>query len=161
MSCVLGFDVGSRLTGVAIGNAFTASARGLTTVPVRDGEPDWQQLDGLRKEWLPDTLVVGLPLALDGGEQAASRNARRFAAQLQQRYGLPVVLVDERHSSQEAAERFAAARAAGLKRRRDAATIDAEAAAIIVERWLGGAESLSADATDHCPIPSPSSDLPP
>jgi len=149
MSCVLGFDVGSRLTGVAIGNAFTASARGLTTIPMRDGEPDWQQLDGLRKEWLPDTLVVGLPLALDGGEQAASRNARRFADQLQQRYGLPVVLVDERHSSQEAAERFAAARAAGLKRRRDAVTIDAEAAAIIVERWLGGADSLSADAADH------------
>ena len=149
MSCVLGFDVGSRLTGVAIGNAFTASARGLTTIPVHDGEPDWQQLDGLRKEWLPDTLVVGLPLALDGGEQTASRHARRFASLLQQRYGLPVVLVDERHSSQEAAERFAAARAAGLKRRRDAATVDAEAAAIIVERWLGGADSLSADASDH------------
>ncbi|GAB2557497.1 Holliday junction resolvase RuvX [Rhodanobacter koreensis] len=145
MSCVLGFDVGSRLTGVAIGNAFTASARGLTTVAVKDGEPDWQQLDGLRREWLPDTLIVGLPLALDGGEQAASRNARRFAVQLQQRYGLPVVLVDERHSSQEAAQRFAAARAAGLKRRRDAATIDAEAAAIIVERWLGGADALPAD----------------
>ncbi|OOG36296.1 Holliday junction resolvase RuvX [Rhodanobacter sp. C05] len=149
MSCVLGFDVGSRLTGVAIGNSLTASARGLTTIPVRDGEPDWQQLDGLRKEWLPDTLIVGLPLALDGGEQAASRSARRFATQLQQRYSLPVMLVDERHSSQEAAARFAAARAAGLKRRRDAATIDAEAAAIIVERWLGGAEAWPAVATGH------------
>lgn len=142
MSCVLGFDVGSRLTGVAVGNSFTASARALTTLPVREGEPDWARLDGLRQEWLPETLVVGLPLALDGGEQAASRHARRFAAQLQQRYGLPVVLVDERHSSQEAAQRFAAARAAGLKRRRDAVAIDAEAAAVIVERWLG--ESASA-----------------
>ncbi|MGH8158664.1 MAG: Holliday junction resolvase RuvX [Rhodanobacter sp.] len=149
MSCVLGFDVGSRLTGVAIGNAFTASARGLTTIAVREGEPDWQQLDRLRTEWLPETLIVGLPLALDGGEQAASRNARRFAAQLQQRYDLPVVLVDERHSSQEAAQRFAAARGAGLKRRRDAATIDAEAAAIIVERWLGGADALPAGISDR------------
>ncbi|OOG47939.1 Holliday junction resolvase RuvX [Rhodanobacter sp. C01] len=149
MSCVLGFDVGSRLTGVAIGNAFTASARGLTTIAVREGEPDWQQLDRLRTEWLPETLIVGLPLTLDGTEQPASRNARRFAAQLQQRYGLPVVLVDERHSSQEAALRFAAARGAGLKRRRDAATIDAEAAAIIVERWLGGADALPADVADR------------
>jgi putative Holliday junction resolvase len=49
---------------------------------------------------------------------------------------LPVAFVDERHSSHEAADRFAAARAAGLKRRRDAATIDAEAAAVILERWL-------------------------
>lgn len=136
MSCVLGFDVGSKLTGVAVGNAFTTSARALTTIPVRDGEPDWQRLDALRKEWLPDTLIVGLPLTLDGGEQAASRAARRFAEQLQQRYGLPVAFVDERHSSQDAAQRFAHARAAGLKRRRDAAAIDAEAAAVIVERWL-------------------------
>ena len=138
MSCVLGFDVGSRLTGVAIGNTFTTSARALTTVPVNHDGPDWQRLDALHREWLPDTLVVGLPLTLEGAEQAASRRARHFAAQLQQRYQLPVVLVDERHSSQEAAQRFAAARAVGLKRRRDAANIDAEAAAVILERWLGG-----------------------
>jgi putative Holliday junction resolvase len=138
MSCVLGFDVGSRLTGVAIGNTFTVSARALTTVPVNQDGPDWQRLDALQREWQPDTLVVGLPLTLEGAEQAASRRARHFAAQLQQRYQLPVVLVDERHSSQEAAQRFAAARAVGLKRRRDAANIDAEAAAVILERWLGG-----------------------
>jgi putative Holliday junction resolvase len=147
MSCVFGFDVGSRLTGVAIGNTFTASARGLTTIPVKDDGPDWNRLDALRQEWLPDTLVVGLPLTLDGAEQPASRRARHFAAELQRRYDLPVILVDERHSSQEAAQRFAAARAAGLKRRRDAATIDAEAAAVILERWLSGTESTSADST--------------
>ncbi len=37
MSCVLGFDVGSRLTGVAVGNAITTSARALTTIIMRDG----------------------------------------------------------------------------------------------------------------------------
>lgn len=145
MSCVFGFDVGSRLTGLAIGNTFTASARALTTIAVHDGEPDWTRLDAVHQEWLPHTLVVGLPLTLDGAEQPASRRARRFAAQLQQRYELPVVLVDERHSSQEAARRFAAARAAGLKRRRDAASIDAEAAAVILEHWLSGASSDTAD----------------
>jgi putative Holliday junction resolvase len=149
MSCVFGFDVGSRLTGVAIGNTFTASARALTTVTVKDDDPDWSRLDALRQEWLPDTLVVGLPLTLDGAEQPASHRARRFAAQLQQRYSLPVVFVDERHSSQEAAQRFAAARAVGLKRRRDAASIDAEAAAVILERWLGGAGSTQADTSNH------------
>ncbi len=136
MSCVFGFDVGSRITGVAIGNTFTASARALTTVSVREGEPDWSRLDNLHQEWLPDTLVVGLPLTLEGAEQPASRRARRFAEQLRLRYKLPVVLVDERHSSQEAARRFASARAAGLKRRRDAAEIDAEAAAVILDHWL-------------------------
>ncbi|WP_243050677.1 Holliday junction resolvase RuvX [Dyella sp. RRB7] len=139
MSCVFGFDFGSRLLGVAVGNRFTASARGLAAIPVRDGDPDWTRLDALRQEWQPDTLVVGLPLTLDGQEQPASRGARRFAEKLGQRYGLPVDLTDERHSSQEAAQRFANARATGLKKRRDAATIDAEAAAVILERWLASA----------------------
>ena len=138
MSCALGFDVGSRLTGVAIGNTFTATARALTTIAVGEAGPDWGRLDALQQEWLPDTLVVGLPLTLEGTEQAASRRARQFARQLRQRYQLPVLLIDERHSSQEAAQRFAAARASGLKRRRDAAEIDAEAAAVILERWLSG-----------------------
>ena len=141
MSCVFGFDYGSRLIGVAVGNRFTASARGLAAVAVRDGEPDWSRLDALRQEWMPDTLVVGLPLTLDGEEQPASKGARRFADQLSQRYKLPIALTDERHSSQEAAQRFASARAAGLKKKRDAATIDAEAAAVILERWLACADS--------------------
>ncbi|MEO7067860.1 MAG: Holliday junction resolvase RuvX [Rhodanobacter sp.] len=149
MSCVFGFDVGSRLTGVAVGNAFTMTARALTTLPMRDGEPDWNKLDALRKEWLPETLIVGLPLTLDGGEQPASRNARRFAAQLHERYGVDVALVDERHSSQEAARRFAAARAAGLKRKRDALTIDAEAAAVIAERWLNDQTTPLAPTSEH------------
>jgi putative Holliday junction resolvase len=139
MSCAFGFDYGTRLIGVAVGNRLTASARALTTIPVRDGEPDWQQLDKLRQEWLPDTLVVGLPLTLDGGEQPTSVAARKFAERLRQRYAATVVLIDERHSSQEAARRFADARASGLKRRRDAAHIDAEAAAVILEHWLSSA----------------------
>ena len=136
MSCALGFDVGSKLIGVAVGNRVTASARAVTTIAMRDDDPDWAALDALRSEWLPDTLVVGLPLTLEGEEQPASERARRFAERLQQRYRVPVMLVDERHSSSEAAQRFAHARAAGLKRRRDAAQIDAEAAAVILERWL-------------------------
>jgi putative Holliday junction resolvase len=139
MSCALGFDVGSRLIGVAVGNRFTGSARGLAAVAVRDGDPDWSKLDALHKEWQPDTLVVGLPLTLEGEEQPASKGARRFADKIAQRYSLPVVLTDERYSSQEAAQRFASARAAGLKKKRDAATIDAEAAAVILERWLASA----------------------
>lgn len=141
MSCALGFDVGSKLIGVAVGNRVTASARAITTIAMRDDDPDWAALDALRSEWLPDTLVVGLPLTLEGAEQAASQRARRFAERLHERYRVPVMLVDERHTSREAARRFADARAAGLKRRRDAAQIDAEAAAVILERWLHEAAS--------------------
>ena len=58
------------------------------------------------------------------------------AETLRQRCRLPVLMIDERNSSQEAARRFAAARAAGTRKRRDADVLDAVAAAVIVERWL-------------------------
>jgi putative Holliday junction resolvase len=122
--------------GVAVGNRLTGTARALAAIPVRDGEPDWQALDTLRREWLPAELVIGLPLDNEGKEQPMTRTARRFAQRLGERYALPVAFADERMSSQEAARRFAAGRAAGTRKRSDAKSIDAEAAAVILEGYL-------------------------
>lgn len=136
MSCVLGFDYGARCIGVASGNRISRSARPLAPLPAQAGQPDWPRVDALLAEWKPEALIVGLPLTLDGGEQAVTRGARAFADTLTRRSGLPVHLIDERHTSQEAARRFAAQRAAGSARRRDAANIDSLAAAVILESWL-------------------------
>lgn len=133
---VLGFDVGSRRIGVAIGSAFAVSARALAVVEVQAGGIDWAALDRLVAEWRPQGLVVGDPLTLDGEDQPNRKRAQAFARQLLGRYARPVVLVDERSSSVEAARRFAQQRAAGHKRKRDAASLDAVAAAVIIERWL-------------------------
>jgi putative holliday junction resolvase len=133
---VLGFDVGARRIGVAVGSAFGHGGRPLAVVDVHGHGPDWPAIDRLHKEWRPDGIVVGDPMTLDGGDQPIRKFAHAFAAQLQARYALPVVLVDERASSIEAAQRFAADRAQGRRKRRDAAALDAVAAAVIVERWL-------------------------
>jgi putative Holliday junction resolvase len=133
---VLGFDVGARRIGVAVGSAFGHGARALAVIDVHASGPDWNAIDKLRREWRPDGLVVGDPMTLDGGDQPVRRRAREFAQTLHTRYALPVVMVDERTSSIEAAQRFASDRAEGRKRRRDAAALDAVAAAVIVERWL-------------------------
>jgi len=133
---VMGFDYGARRIGIAVGNAISNSARALDVLLNGERGPDWQRLDALLHEWKPDALLVGLPLMLDDSEQRNSRAARAFADELEQRYRLPVQLVDERHSSQEATRRFAARRASGAARRKHAAALDAVAAEIIVERWL-------------------------
>lgn len=132
---VLGFDVGARRIGVAVGSAL-GGARAVAVVDVHEAGPDWKAVDRLHGEWRPRGLVVGDPMTLEGGDQPIRRRARAFAAELKARYRLPVVMVDERSSSIEAAQRFARERAAGNRRRRDAATLDASAAAVIVERWL-------------------------
>jgi putative pre-16S rRNA nuclease len=134
-ACVLGFDFGQRLIGVAVGTRLSG-ARPLATVGHSDAGPDWTRIGALIGEWRPARLVVGLPLTLDGAEQAMSRAARAFAAELGTRYRLDVALVDERLSSAEAARRFAAMRAAGTARRKHAAEVDAIAAQVILENWF-------------------------
>lgn len=154
---VLGFDVGSRRIGVAVGSAFGHSARALAVIDVHSHGPDWTSIDRLRKEWKPDGLIVGDPLTLDGGDQPIRRHAHAFAHALQARYGLPVVLVDERSSSIEAARRFAADRAEGRKRRRDAEALDAVAAAVVIERWLAAPDdALDLSLLDRSTDPNPS-----
>lgn len=132
---VLGFDVGARRIGVAVGNALTG-ARPIAVVDVFDERIDWQAVERIAREWRPAGCVVGDPLTLDGGDQPIRLRAHAFARELHSRLKLPVVLVDERNTSQEAARRFALRRAEGTRRRRDAAALDADAAAIILERWL-------------------------
>ncbi|MDZ3822668.1 MAG: Holliday junction resolvase RuvX [Pseudoxanthomonas sp.] len=132
---VLAFDVGSRRIGVAVGQRFTGDGRRLAVVDNPSHARALDLLAPLLAQWRPQALLVGRPLTLDGGEQAASDLARGFARALRARFGLPVLEVDERHSSQEAARRFARARGEGRLRRGDADLLDADAAAVLIERF--------------------------
>lgn len=138
LGAVLGFDVGAKRIGVAVGNGITGTATELGLIEVRDGIPDWARFEKLLKEWAPVQLIVGDPLTFDDDDPdpPARQRARGFARAAAKRSGLPVVMVDERRSSKEAARRFADQRRAGLKRRSDAEEIDALAAVVIVERFL-------------------------
>lgn len=133
---LLGFDVGARRTGVAVGNSLSGTARPVGILEVHDGGPDWPALDAWMRDWMPDGLVVGNPLTQDGENQPARDKAIRFARVLQQRYGKPVGFIDERNSSIEAAQRFAESRARGEAKRHQADQLDAWAAVIILERWF-------------------------
>ena len=133
---LLGFDVGARRIGVAVSSGFGLGARALAVVDVHDDQIDWKAVEKLHREWRPAGFIVGDPMTLDGGDQPIRQRARAFARELRTRFALPVAMMDERNSSQEAARRFAAERADGRRRRRDADLLDAVAAAVIVERWL-------------------------
>jgi len=145
---LLGFDVGAKRIGVAVGNTVTGSAREVGVLEVFAAGPDWARLDRWVKDWQPDGLVVGDPIPLDGGDQPARQRARGFARDLAKRYALPVQQVDERQSSIEAAQRFARGRAAGARKRSQAANLDALAAVVILERWLANPVSTPTDESD-------------
>ena len=70
------FDFGTKSIGLAIGQEVTGTARPLTSFKAQDGTPDWQKIEKLLKEWLPDLVIVGLPLNMDGTEQPLTARAR-------------------------------------------------------------------------------------
>jgi putative Holliday junction resolvase len=133
----LGFDYGAKRIGLAVGDALTGSARPLPAVQ-NGRQPDWDALARVMKEWYPAGCVVGLPVDLDGNEQTVTAQARAFAGQLHQRYGIPVHLCDERLSSRAADDELRSARADGrLNRRVRKGDRDGVAARLILEQWLG------------------------
>lgn len=140
---VLGFDVGARRIGVAIDSGFGLGARALAVIDVHDDKIDWPAIERLHREWRPSGCVVGDPMTLDGGDQPIRIRARAFAMALRQRFKCPVMMIDERNSSQEAAQRFAHDRADGKRKRRDADLLDAVAAAVILERWLAAPQDAT------------------
>jgi putative holliday junction resolvase len=132
---IIAFDFGLRRIGIAVGQTVTGSARALEVVPASD-QPDWQSISTIVNAWKPAAMVVGLPLAEDGGETEMSKGARRFGRQLQDRFATPVFFQDERLTSFAAEQRYVKARSEGGMKRKDAALKDAIAAQIILENWL-------------------------
>ncbi len=122
---LLAFDFGLKKIGVALGNTLTNQARPLCILTPATREQRFAQVGALLAEWQPDRVIVGLPLTSDGGEQSASGHSRRFAHQLEGRFRVRVVLVDERGSSLEA-QRILGTHAPD----------DAVAAAVILQRYL-------------------------
>jgi putative pre-16S rRNA nuclease len=134
---IVALDFGLRRIGVASGDTLTRSARPRGAIGNGPGGPDWVALQRVLDEVRPARIAIGEPYNADGSASPLTEIARRFAAELQQRSSLPVDLVDERWSSQDAEERLRAARASGLKTRRvTAEDVDAAAAAVILERWF-------------------------
>ena len=140
------FDHGGRRIGVAVANLSPRLASPLLTLAARDGVPDWLELDKLVKEWRPGQLVVGVPYndasarISSGGSSESSDSesaAERFATELETRYQLPVVRIDERLTSVEAESRLREQRRSGARTKKvRTGDVDALAACVIAEMWL-------------------------
>jgi len=137
---LLGFDFGTKRIGIAIAQEVTGTANPLTTVTAIKHKPDWESISKIIKEWQPDLLIVGLPLHMDGSEQTMTQAARRFSNQLNGRYQIPVELMDERLSSNEA-ESIINEQSGSRSRFRDSlfpdkAQIDMISAQLILQSWM-------------------------
>lgn len=131
-STLLAFDYGEKRIGVALGNVLTRNARALTVIANKSRDYRFEAIGALLREWRPDLLVVGLPSHPDGAPHFMTQHAQRFGNQLNGRFNLPVVWVDERYSSVDAEARM---RERGERVGRDV-HVDAEAACVILQQYL-------------------------
>ncbi len=137
---VLGVDFGERRVGVALSDPTGRLASPLETLHRRLGKrPPLHALAEVGRAHEVVAVVFGLPLELDGSESDWTREVRAAGEGVAERLGVPVHFVDERMTSVVAERQV---RQSGLprNRREERGRVDAQAAVLILQRWLDAGE---------------------
>ena len=137
----LGLDPGSVRIGLAATDPTATIAGPVATLSRRDAAALWARVREEARTRGAERLVVGLPRRLDGTEGEAAAAARALADEASRECGLPVEMWDERLTT-VAAER--ALIEGGMRRRRRRETVDAVAAALMLQSWLDSRTRLDA-----------------
>lgn len=130
---IMAIDYGDAHTGIAISDPTGFLAGTMTTIHSRKAEVVLEDLVRLIGEHGVEELVMGFPRNMDGTEGPRAELYRSFAAQLEERTGMPVVLWDERRTTIDAHRILFEAGKNAKKRKK---TVDAVAASLILEGYL-------------------------
>ena len=130
---VMAFDFGEKRIGVATGETMLKAAHALTTISAEANEARFTEIAKLIVEWRPSLLVVGLPTHMNGGAHALTNLSKKFAQRLEGRFNIPVMMVDERLSSAEAANQLTNS---GMSAKAQKSVLDAVAAQIILQSYF-------------------------
>lgn len=133
MGRCLGIDFGTRRIGVAISDESATIAFPAGIIENTGPAQAVEAVGRTAREKGAGTIVVGMPLGLNGAKGMAAENVERFIERLKESLALPVVAWDERLTT-KIAER--AMIAGGLRRSRRKECIDSATAQIILQSYL-------------------------
>ncbi len=131
---IMAIDFGDARIGLAVSDAMGILCGEAWTMEEWNMERAAQRIAEAAKQCGVERLVLGLPKNMDGSEGPRAEKSREFKAMLEAESGLPVILWDERRSSIEA---HAILHASGKKEKKHRKTVDAVAASLILEGYLG------------------------
>ena len=135
----IGLDVGDRTIGVAVSDALDITAQGITTIERVGIKKDTGKILEMISEYGCDTVVIGLPLKLDGTDSPQTEKVREFRQRLENKLtgsgmnDVKVEFYDERLTT-VMAERVLLEADMSRKKRKD--VIDRQAAVIILQSYL-------------------------
>ena len=136
---LLGVDFGDSRTGLAVCDATRFIASGRENIVERGIEKTADRVAEYALREGVSGIVVGLPKNMDGTEGHRADRARRFAAMVEERTGLPVALADERMTTMAASRYLNATDTCGKKRKN---VIDTLSAQIILQNALDRMKNL-------------------
>lgn len=125
---VVALDYGEKRIGVAVAQTEVGVALPATVLP-----NDIEKVVAWLRESGAERVVVGMPLHLWGAKSERAEQVEQFIDALHARLNVPVEVVDERFSTQEAERRLLATETRRGKRKQ---VVDAVAAAILLETYL-------------------------
>lgn len=135
----ISLDVGDKTIGVALSDMLGITANGLMTIDRIGIRKDSDKVLNLVKEHGCDTIVIGLPLNLDGSDSVQTQKVRDFRKMLENKMmstgikDIRVVFQDERFTTKIAENVLIEADVSRKKRRQ---VIDKQAAVIILQSFL-------------------------
>lgn len=123
---IIGLDFGGQRTGVARVSTFVGMPEPLDAIETKK-TGIFQAIQDVVGHYDAVAIVIGLPRGLDGQETEQTAIVRDFTSNLKHLITIPVYLIDEAGTTQEAKDRLS---------NRDATSIDSMAAAILLEDFL-------------------------
>ena len=132
---ILCLDVGDKTVGIAVSDSLHITAYGIGQFK-RDkyGKgKDIEYIKDLISQYRVDTLVIGLPVSMEGKEGQQAKKIHNFVDDLSSKIDIPVVLSDERLSTVTAERVLREAKVSPLKRGK---VRDKIAAIVILQNYL-------------------------
>lgn len=135
----IGLDVGDKTIGVAVSDELFVTAQGVTTIERVGIRKDAGKVMDLIREYGCDTVVLGLPLNLDGSDSVQTKKVRAFRTMLENKMrssGMAHVRVDwqDERFTTVIAERVLIE--ANVRRKARKEVIDKQAAIIILQSYM-------------------------
>src|SRR4029453_9227342 len=101
---VLALDLGEKTVGVAVSDELSITINRLDSLKRSSWKDLLRNVANLIERFGAKTLVIGLPLSLDGVSRSAAEHAEKLALNFARSLPIPVYLQDERLTSEAARE---------------------------------------------------------
>ncbi len=126
-------DLGARRIGLALSDPLGLTAQPLPTLQAESRETDVREVSRIAAEHEVQSVIVGLPLRMDGRAGPEARRAERFAEELRMATGLAVRTWDERLTTVISERSLIES---GRSRKKRQAVIDSVASILILQNYL-------------------------